>query len=59
MYFSFRLEHIPAGRYKFSLRSANSNDMIESNAVDFEIVSLSSEDGGSEMCNDSDDGQYG
>ena len=55
VYFSFRLEHIPAGKYKFSLRSANSNEIIESNAVDFEIVSLSGEDGGgSAMCNDSE-----
>ena len=39
----------------FSLRSANSNEMIESNAVDFEIVSFSGEDGGdSAKCNDSE-----
>lgn len=56
VYFSFRLGHIPAGRYKFRLRSANRNDMIESNAVDFEIVSLSGNDGVSAMGNDNDDG---
>ena len=56
VYFSFRLEHIPAGRYKFRLRSANRNDMTESNAVDFEIVSLSSNDGALAMGNDNDDG---
>ena len=55
VYFSFRLEHIPAGQYKFRLRSANSNDMIESNAVDFEIVSFSGDGGDSEKCNYSDD----
>ena len=55
VYFSFRLEHIPVGQYKFRLRSANSNDMIESNAVDFEIVSFSGDGGDSEMCNYSDD----
>ena len=55
VYFSFRLEHIPSGQYKFRLRSANSNDMIESNAVDFEIVSFSGDGGDSEKCNYSDD----
>ena len=54
VYFSFRLEHIPAGKYKFSLRSANSNEIIESNAVDFEIVSLSGDGSDSAMRNDSD-----
>ena len=52
--FSF-LWSIPAGQYKFRLRSANSNDMIESNAVDFEIVSFSGDGGDSEMCNYSDE----
>ena len=54
VYFSFQLGRIPSGQYKFRLQSANSNEIIESNAVDFEIVSLSGDGSDSVMRNDSD-----
>ena len=54
VYFSFQLGRIPSGQYKFRLQSANFHEIIESNAVDFEIVSLSGDGSDSAMRNDSD-----
>ena len=40
LYFAIPLQRLSLGNYKFMLRSKDSRDLVESNAVDFEIVSM-------------------
>ena len=40
LYFAIRLQRLSVGHYKFMLRSTDSKDLIGSNSVDFEIVSM-------------------
>ena len=40
LYFAIRLQRLSLGHYKFMLRSRDSSGLVESNPVDFEIVSM-------------------